>query len=753
MKKISVNKTLLKAEAHRKKGQKQEALKLFKEILEEFPKNKRAQRGLAALNEQRHLDGANGRPEISIDKMVSLYNQGRYEELIRETEKIIEFFPNDFDVWNMTGLAYLGKANSSSAEEAFKRATRISPENPIGYNNLGIAFKEQGQPAKAIACFQKAISLKPDYAEAFNNMGIAQKFNAENDKALHSFQKAIFINPEYPEALLNIGATLEAQNKPDEAMECYQKALALNPEYAKASYNIGNIFHRQGNLEDAFIFYKQSVSKDPSFTDAYNNIGNVLVEWGRLDEAIMCYKKALSLSPSNANVASNYIYQLKQICDWSSLDEYIFNVESVGVKEGFAISPFTMLSLEDAPERHKLRSINFTKEKIGCKKITDEKYSHQRKKRLHIGYFSADFHNHATMYLMNQVFNAHDRSRFKVIAYSYGPEKDDEMRRNLLGNVDAFHDVSALSDRQLVEFIQTEKLDIAIDLKGFTKDKRLSPFSFGLAPIQISYLGYPGTLGAKFIDYIIADRVVVPDDKRQYYSENIIYLPNSYQPTDDTRVISDISITRAEVGLPESGFVFCCFNNNYKITAREFDIWMRLLGRIEGSVLWLVRSNKWSEKNLRREAEARGVSAARLVFADKVSQAEHLARQRLADLFLDTFNYNAHTTASDALWAGLPVVTKMGEGFAARVGGSLLTAVGLPELITRNEREYEALIRELAAHPRELRRVTKKLEENITSQPLFDSVKYTRNLEAGFEMAFDRYIHGKRPSDIIVPEQ
>jgi predicted O-linked N-acetylglucosamine transferase (SPINDLY family) len=309
-----------------------------------------------------------------------------------------------------------------------------------------------------------------------------------------------------------------------------------------------------------------------------------------------------------------------------------------------------------------------------------------------------------------------------------------------------------MNDMEIFELASSDNLDIAIDLKGYTKDMRLSPFANGLAPVQISYLGYPGTLGTDFIDYIIADPILIPEGKRQYYSEQIIYLPNTYQPTDNTRAISGKVITRENMGLPSDGFVFCCFNNNYKISPKEFDIWMCLLNKVEGSVLWLLKSNKWAECYLKKEAKARGISGDRLIFAEKLVNSEHLARHSLADLFLDTFNVNAHTTATDALWAGLPVVTKVGLGFAARVAGSLLNAVGLPELITETEKDYEALILELATNPKKLSEVKEKLANNRLTQPLFNTELYTKHLENGYQQAYQNYFDGNLPQTIIVPK-
>jgi len=549
-----------------------------------------------------------------------------------------------------------------------------------------------------------------------------------------------------------MGFTLHEQGKLEKAIEAYNKALAIKPDYAQAYYNLGNALHEQGKLEEAIEAYNKALAIKPDYAQAYYNMGITLQEQGKLEEAIEAYNKSLAIKPDYAAARALYLHQLAHICDWSAIEAERSHVTELGII-GKSVPPFTVLSLEDAPDRHRLRSELYAREKKFLRKpLPAPSKPSQKPERLRVGYFSADFHNHATMYLMAQVFTAHDKSQFETLAYSYGPDKQDEMRKKLVSAVDVFHDVRGMNDIQIVELARADKLDIAIDLKGFTQNTRLAPFAYGLAPVQISYLGYPGTLGADLIDYIVADPVVIPEHKRHHFSEQIIYLPHTYQPTDNKRIISDKLITREDVGLPTYGFVFCCLNNNYKISPREFDIWMRLMQKVEGSVLWLLKSNKWAEQNLKREAEDRGISAERLIFAEKVPQAEHLARQKLADLFLDTFNYNAHTTASDALWAGLPVVTKLGEGFAARVAGSLLAAIGLTELITENEEEYEALALTLATDPKRLGQVKSKLDGNRLTQPLFDSEMYTRHLEAGYHMAYDQYFNEQERSDIVVPK-
>jgi predicted O-linked N-acetylglucosamine transferase (SPINDLY family) len=443
------------------------------------------------------------------------------------------------------------------------------------------------------------------------------------------------------------------------------------------------------------------------------------------------------------------LYLQAYICDWDSVATDIKLIPKLGTFETH-VPPFMLLSLEDAPERHRLRSEIYSKARYPHKSMSTWVKPVQKPRRLKIGYFSADFHNHATMYLMAQVFATHNHEHFEVYAFSYGPDKRDEMRHKLIANVDKFYDVRNMSDAEIIELAKTTNLDIAVDLKGYTKDHRLSLFSSRLAPVQISYLGYPGTLGADFIDYIVADQTLIPEDKRRYYTEQIIYLPYTYQPTDNKRRISSKIVTRQDVGLPSDAFVFCCFNQNYKISPKEFDIWMRLLSKVEGSVLWLLRSNKWTENNLKQQAEALGINSKRLVFADRIPQAEHIARQKLADLFLDTFNVNAHTTTSDALWAGLPVVTKMGQGFAARVAGSLLNAIGLPELVTTTKQDYEELILELATNPTRLAKVKEKLATNRLNQPLFNTELYTSHLESGYQQAYQNYFDGNPPQTITV---
>jgi protein O-GlcNAc transferase len=377
-----------------------------------------------------------------------------------------------------------------------------------------------------------------------------------------------------------------------------------------------------------------------------------------------------------------------------------------------------------------------------------ERYRHER---IRVAYLSADLHEHATAYLMAELFERHDRERFEVTAVSWGPQVASPMRTRLQQAFEHFVDVRGRGDVEVAHWLREQEIDIAVDLKGYTFDARLGILAQRPVPVQVNYLGYPGTLAAPYIDYLIADAVVIPPEARMHYAEQVVWLPDSYQVNDRQRVIAARTPSRGELGLPERGIVFCSFNNNYKLTPEVFALWMRLLQQVEGSVLWLLEGNAAVAANLRREAQVRGIAPERLVFAPRAPLPEHLARQRTADLFLDTLPCNAHTTASDALWAGLPLVTCLGATFAGRVAASLLTAVGLPELITPSLAEYEALALRLATDPEALAAVKAKLARNRDTYPLFDSDRTRRHLEAAYVTMWERYQRGEAPAAFAVP--
>jgi protein O-GlcNAc transferase len=640
-----------------------------------------------------------------------------------------------------------GGLKSLSGSPAGKSQNFLDPQQD--QQQLLINLYNQGQLQQALDQAKYLLEQFPYSIFLHNICGAVYAALNQYDAAIDCYKQALKIKPDYADAHYNMGVALKKKGKLDAAIESYKQALKIKPDYADAHYNMGFALQEKGELDAAIESYKQALKIKPDYADALSNMGNALQEKGELDAAIESYKQALKIKPDDQAARTLKLHTQAHICDWAAIQADQGLVSKLGTTTQY-IDPFSILSLEDAPEHHRLRSELYGKSKLIQKPLPLAPKPLQKPKRLRIGYFSADFKDHPVSHLISKMLEQHNRNHFEIYAYSIGPEKNDNIRQRIVNAVDVFDDVSTMNDRDVALLARQDKIDIAVDLTGYTTNSRSGIFSYRAAPIQINYLGYPGTMGSDSIDYIISDPIVIPNHLQKHYSENIILMPNSYMATDNTRPVSSIPITRLEAGLPEDGFVFCCFNNNYKISPAEFDIWMRLLTRVKGSVLWLRKSNNWSEDNFSKEAQNRGVDSSRLIFAGRKPMDEHLARHKLADLFLDTFAFNAHTTATEALWAGLPVVTKLGKGFAARVAGSLLTAIGLSELITETEQEYEALILDLATNPERLASLKDKLVANRLSKPLFDTELFTKHLEDGYQQAYQRYFEGLEPNTITV---
>ena len=712
-----MDQALLKAKSHAKKGAIEEAKKLYQAVLQAFPKNKRAQQGLSALNKPQQPATTQSPPQETINQLIYIYNQGQLGVVVEQAQALIDQYPEAFIIWNILGAGNKGLGKVRAASEAFKKVTELNPTYAEGFNNLGVVLQDQGKLKEAIASYNKALALKPDYADAYNNMG-------------------------------NV---LRDQGKLGEAIACYTKALSLKPDYAEAYNNMGSALQDQGKLEEAIEAYNKALSIKPDYAEAYNNMGTAIKSQGKPYEAILSYKKALSLRPDYSEARAQKLYQQAKICDWSALNEDWPYVSQLGVI-GKNVPPFTMLSIEDAPDSHVLRSKLFSTETFPNQALAFPKKTVRKSNRLRIGYFSADFREHPVAYLIAKVLDLHDRDQFEIFGYSLQGSEKSEMRQRLIKSFSSFVNAQKMGHKEVALKARKDGIDIAIDLNGYTVNSRPGIFAYRAAPIQINYLGYPGTMGAEFIDYIIADRNLIPDGFQKFYCEKPIYLPHHYQAQNDELEIANETPTRSSLRLPEHGFVFCAINNSYKITPREFDIWMRLLQKVDGSVLWLLESNKCAKENLVNEAVARGIAPERLVFAKKVSHEKYLAQFRQADLYLDTFNYNAGATASNALWAGLPLLTKRGKGYTARMASSLLHSIGLPELITQSELEYENLALRLAQNPELLAALKQKLAINRKTKPLFNSEVFTRHLEDGYQQVYQRYLDGKKPDTITVLE-
>ena len=715
MKKISVSQMIVRANSHLKNGEILEAEQIYAEVLMSFPRNVKAQQGL------RRASFGKTPPQKLLDNLIQLINEEQLELAVTKANNLAIHYPKSGLLWNILGIASAKIGQFDQAIKAFERIITFTPNQASAYYNLGNVYKDKGLINDAIEAFTKALELKSDYSEAYKNLRIAlsRQGNLTSDRhelLFQNYQYAMKKKTETAEALLMEGAALSADGKLDEAVIKIKKCLSLLPEY----------------------------------TAAHNEIASILLRQGKPSEAINHYSEALLFEPENDRIRVTKLHEQAKICDWNGLSEDKDRIQSLGCF-GNEVDPFRLLSLEDSPERHLLRAKIYSRSKFQQKELPLSLPALGKKGKIRLAYFSADFGEHPVSYLIAKVLEQHDRDRFDVFGYSLFGKNQSNIRHRLEKSFDKFQDMEGRQDLDIVYQARKDEIDIAIDLNGFTQNARTAIFAYRAAPVQINYLGYPGTVGAKFIDYIVADKILIPDRNQKYFLENLIYLPNSYLPTDNSRALSEKEITRGDVGLPEHAFVFCCFNSNYKITPAEFDIWMRILNKVTNSILWLRKSNSFSQININNEAAKRAIDPSRIVFAESMPMPLHLARHKLADLFIDTFAFNAHTTATEALWAGLPVVTKLGQGFAARVAGSLLNAIGLPELVTTSEREYEEVILELATNPAKLAHVKDKLATNRLTQPLFNTELYTKHLENGYQQAYQNYFDGKSPKTIIVP--
>jgi predicted O-linked N-acetylglucosamine transferase (SPINDLY family) len=626
--------------------------------------------------------------------------------------------------------------NPVSAIADISKSLLIAPRNPTAYFLLGNIHYALSNFTDSLNSFNKAIELNPRYAEAFCNRGNTyKKLNLYQD-AFKSFEQAIQLQPDLAEAFCNRGVLYIELKSFDLAIKDLEQAIFINPEYADAFYNLGAAFKFLNDVPKAIHFYSQALSIEPTHAEACVNLANAYQATGQHDLALSAYDRVLNISAEFKFNLSTYLNLKTKLSNWTNFDSEISQVD-IDITLNKKISlPFHLLGLLDRPDLHLIAAQTYAASECPSDDSLGPIPLRPFDGKIRVGYYSADFHNHATAFLMAELFELHDKVKFEFYAFSFGPNINDDMRQRLSSSFHQFIDVNNTSDRDVAILSRQMGIDIAVDLKGYTQDSRANIFAKRCAPIQVSYLGYPGTMGVDYMDYIIADKVVIPEANQHFYSEKVVYLPHSYQVNDSKRVISERVFSRSEVGIPENAFVFCCFNNNYKILPDTFDIWMRILQSVPNSVLWLLDDNPTATSNLIKEAESRGVAGARLIFAKRIRLDEHLARHRLADLFLDTLPYNAHTTTSDALWAGLPVLTCTGQSFASRVAASLLEAIGLTEMITHNANDYEQKAIQLANTPIMLEQIKTKLANNRLSTALFNTQLFTQHIEEAYSQMF-----------------
>lgn len=704
---------------------------------------------LAAFRKVTHLNPgfSDGFNNIGI----VLRHLGRIDEAIQAYQTALTIKPSKSDSYFNLGLALQNKGDLSQAVEAYNKALSIMPDYPEAHNNLGNILYDQESFRDAEISYLKALELKPDYRDALLNLGKTYKCLGALSAGFKTFSKLIEIYPKDFEGHVSLAIVLRLQMKFSEALEACKQAVLIQAKSPEPYLVMGNIFLAQGLIDKAKTFFQKAYAICPENAQALYNLGIILSKEGNFLDAISLFKKSLVLMPDFAAASAQLLYLKRNICDWENNEQSEFNIDMLGTSNA-NVAPFTLLSSEDNPENHLLRSQNFAKSKFNYEPIYLPKKPSKRPPKITLGYFSADFKHHPVSILMAGVFEKHDRSRFRVFGYSIGKSRRDAVRLRLENAFDDFKDVSEFSDEEVVDIARKDKVDIAIDLTGYTGNCRVGIFALRAAPIQINYLGYPGSMGASFMDYIIADKFLIPKAASRYYQEKIIYMPHSYQAQDDTLVVNSRRKARPVLGAAQNSFVFCAINNCYKINESAFDIWMRLLKKIDKSVLWLLESNHYAKFNLIKEAERRGVDSSRLIFASTVSHQNYLEQFTGADLYLDTFDYNAGATASAALSSGLPLITKSGQGYAARMGGSLLKALKLSDLITQTEEQYENLALDLARNPKRLKDIKMRLRKSIKEEPLFQTRRFTINLEKSYEEALSSYIESKNIKNIEIAD-
>ena len=562
------------------------------------------------------------------------------------------------------------------------------------------------------------------------------------------------------EAHCNKGVALKEAGLIEQSILALQRAASIAPNHPETHGNLGVALQKSKQFGAALASYTHAIELKPNYTDAHYNLALLHQELNQLEPALQGFEKVLSLDPDYEYLAGTLLYTRMRLCDWRTYDadlEQLSNQIRAGKKVSSGFPAATLIDSSSIQRRVAEIWINDKcppNSRLGPIGPFIESVSRPGKassEKIRLGYYSADFYNHATSYLMAELFERHNQLEFVLIGFSFGPQASDTMSKRVAEAFTEFIDVRSKTDLEIAQLSRSLEIDIAIDLKGFTQGQRVGVFSYRAAPVQVNYLGYPGTMGADYIDYLIADERLIPPNQRGYYSEKIVYLPESYQVNDRKRSISDRQFIRQDVGLPTAGFVYCCFNNSYKLTPSMLDRWCRILKAVDGSVLWLLQDNGTAANNLRIEAANRGLNPDRLVFAPRMDLADHLTRHRLADLFLDTLPCNAHTTASDALWSGLPFLTLPGETFAGRVASSLLTAIGLTELIAKSPQHYESIAIQLGHDPIALSALKSKLNANRLRAPLFDTERYTEKLEDAFREMHRRSISNQPPADLIIP--
>jgi len=724
---MNVPSLLRQAVGFHQSGNPAEARRLYGEVLVREPQNFLARQLLAML----HLQ------------------EGRAREALSEITAALAIQPNSPEAIATKGNILMGLERPAEALTDFNRAIRIKPDYAEALYNRGNCLQLLGRYDDAVADYSRALALMPDYEPALTNRGNALSKLRRHSEALADYQAVVRLCPDDPLAPYHLGNGLKALQRFDEALASYDQALALDPALTEAWTNRGMVLRGLGRPADALASFDRGLALKPDDAAALFNRGTLQwTEYGRYEPALRDLEKVVAIAPDYDYAQGNLLHLKMYGGDWQGFEFDKAEIDR-GVRAGRkVVEPFIYQAISESPE-----------DLLACAKIHATLYPPgaplwknpaRTRRKIRVGYLSGEFRSHATQYLAAGLYERHDRTDFEIVAFDAGGSDQSQMRARMEAAFDGFVSISGLSDQVAAECIRDREIDILVNLNGYFGKERTGVFALRPAPLQVNYLGFPGTLGASHMDYILADRIVIPDEERRFYTEQVVWLPDSYQVNDDKRAIAQERPARADQGLPAKGFVFCNFNQGYKLTPETFARWMRILHQVNGSVLWLMAGNDAFARHLRQEAARHGVAGERLIFAAREKLDRHLARLSLADLVLDTLPYNAHTTASDALWAGVPLLTCRGRAFAGRVAASLLSAIGLAELITENPNAYEALALRLAREPGLLKDLRARLAQNRATAPLFDTERLRRHIEAAYRQMWEIAQRGEVPRHFAV---
>ncbi len=691
-----------------------------------------------------------------LQEAMALHQQGQLDSAKRIYQEVLLQQSQNTDAIHFLGLVCYHQKDYTQALRLMKQSLELCSTNPVYFANCGMVHKALGDFAQAVACYDQAIELDPCSARSYTNKGNALEAMGLFAEALAEHDKSLQHDPTLAETYNNRGGVLQALRQFEESLVCYQRAIEINPLYTEAYLNRGLALKILGQNNLAMESFNRALQLSPKNTRALHARADMFFERGFLNEALKDYEKIQELEPEAEGILGNVMFVQRRLCVWDKFAENYAKLEHKVCIENQRTIPWAFLSYTDSlrvlQQVNLLEATAFSREAEAQAKHLVPLPSPVAKSKIRVAYCSPDFKQHPVGYLVVGLLEAHHREDFELIGVSLGPPVKDEMRTRLQSCFDCFIDAHTLTDLEVANLLRREQVDILVDLAGWTTNSRMGIFARRGAPIQVNFLGYASTTGLATMDYIVGDAVVIPPGSEKFYTEKVVRLP-SYMPRDEKRLPSARKFRREKEGLPYRGFVFCCFNNSYKFSAEVFDSWSRILLAVPHSTLWLSAQSEAVVKNLTMEMVKRGVASSRLVFSPRLESVDdHLARQKCADLFLDTFPYNAHTTASDALWVGLPVLTRMGESFASRVAGSLLSSLGLTELITHSLAEYEARAIELATQPKKMQALKNKLAEQREQSTLFKMSDFARRFEQAFRIMHARWLAGQPPDKIEITD-